>query len=1275
MAEPYSQLFSGLSPSSDLGSFQQQGRILEQLRTDVANAPELGSIDAETGQITLGKPLKFDVYKYYDGTDLTRPYSIPDIATLVVEQLHRFPEGTTDKLRDTMTDEEIITRLTLEPSTGELYRVPSVMEGAYEGLGRGFLDIAGGVAGAKAGAMLPLPMPGNPYATIAGFGLGMFGASQLQNALFPDERPLPNRMNPIITSQFVSSSIGGAGLPYMVREGAMEEGFARLIKPNLPVLKYIKPVTNVMGQAVETGFETARRTPALNIGVESAAIGSGAALGSLFAGEDSTPTMRRAAFETLGTVFNPIGLLQLGTTALEGFRQARSRLSASGREQAIADQIFRILESVQEGDAVAVRNLLNQEGELEKLLRARNIDVGNPTTAEKAGHPTLFELQSSQARRDPSGFGARIQTRAKEQLNEMERLLASLIELDDPAALGLLSEARKNYFQASLEADVTRAYQQYEEALGTLTRGGESIDEERLLGNLLKQVIDGARAQERVFYNRIPNTIESDASNLMDAASEIREATQVGRQSVRLDAGQNPISIKVALRDFAEILGQEDEDLAAGINTIVNEIEEGPFPGLAQSRFIEAADAPDATGQMELPSAITSGQLKNLHGVITEALSREKKGMGAQTMLGQSLATLEEAIRKDLSNLPEVGPEVKRNLDNALAFSEEFNNVFRRSFLGQNFLSRRNIPPEDLLRQILRQPPTRATLALRDIDNAVTFLKDQLIEGTVPNTAMANQALQGDFAPPPNASREDIAFYNELAQLSPRLNQARLLKEQGMRAFFRKFRRRGPDGLLRPDHAAILNYLENPDNVALLEQISPPVMINGERQSPLINDLRDAAKTSKLYAQTMQAENEVFNRAHAQIPLLAFLNPQTGLGIRDVPGNAIDRILGTPGQRPDDAITDFRAVAESVSNVTQKQLDELKVLDPDTGDLVPLSRTYSPDDLKEALYQTVINQGFVNAGFEGAGNVTPFSFRAFQDYMTKPITPGTTKGPFGQRASRPAEGVRQPSPLDILREERIIDDTTFTNFTTLLKKAVSIEDALAQGDADLIAQMFAENPITAELVERVVGAKIGTTAAQMLPGDMGSSSLIAASAGSQALRNLLDKTPSMAFQDLWKDVLSDPERMVEILDLGIERAEKGLKTPGLSLDMADLPFAAKGVQILRSALIGTGAANLPTVNEIMMETFSGDIFTAPERPPTPGEQAGFRREQLRRQAAPPPVAPPVAMTEQAQQFMPQMPQAPANPNTRAQFAAMYPNDITSDIIRTQQGIGSLLGNV
>ena len=849
--------------------------------------------------------------------------------------------------------------------------------------------------------------------------------------------------------------------------------------------------------------------------------------------------------------------------------------------------------------------------------------------------------------------------------------MAALIEVDDPAALGLLDEARKNYFQANLETQVARAYQRYEEALGTLTRGGENIDEDRLLANLLKEVMEGAREQEKVFYQRIPDSVESDASNLMDAASKIREDTQIGRRSVRLDTGQNPISIKLALQDFAEILGSDDPALATGIESIVKEIEEGPLPGLSRSPFITARDAPEQTGQMELPAHITSGQLKNLHGVITEGLRREKKGMGSQTMLGRSLATLEEAIRKDLANLPEVGPDVKVHLDNALAFSEEFNNVFRRSFLGENFLSRRNIPPEDLLRQILIQPPSLARLALGDIENAVTFLQNQLIEGTVPDSEVANRMLRGEMVLPPGSSMApgDRALFNELNQIGPRLNTVRVLQEKAMRGFFNKHRKIGPDGRYVVDHPAILTYLDNPDNVALLEQISPPITINGERQSPLINDLRDTAKASRLYQQTMQtgAESAVLNEAHRQIPLLAFLNPETGLGIRDVPGNAIDRILGSPGKRPDNAITDFRDVARSVANVTQEQLDELRILDPDTGNLVPLSRRYSPADLKEALYQTVVSQGFVDSGFESPRDATPFTFRAFQDYMTKPITPGTAKGPFGQRASRPAEGVRQPSPLDILREERVIDDTTFQNFDTLLKNAVRIEDALATGDADLIAQMFSNNPITAELVQRVVGAQAGQALGRALPGP--DPDLIAGAAGSQALRNLLDKTPSLAFKDLWKEVLTNPETMVDILNLGIERAEKGIATDPFSFERSKLPFDAKGVQILRAALLGTGVANLPSVRDILIETYGsatdvlGDIF-------------------IPRQEPPPETPPPQAMTDQARRFLPQMPlpqatppvaQAQANPNTRAQLAAMYPNDITSDLIRSQQqGIGSLI---
>ena len=151
--------------------------------------------------------------------------------------------------------------------------------------------------------------------------------------------------------------------------------------------------------------------------------------------------------------------------------------------------------------------------------------------------------------------------------------------------------------------------------------------------------------------------------------------------------------------------------------------------------------------------------------------------------------------------------------------------------------------------------------------------------------------------------------------------------------------------------------------------------------------------------------------------------------------------------------------------------------------------------------------------------------------------------------------------------------------------------------------------------------------------------------------------------------MTNPETMVDILNLGIERAEKGIATDPFSFERSKLPFDAKGVQILRAALLGTGVANLPSVRDILIETYGsatdvlGDIF-------------------IPRQEPPPETPPPQAMTDQARRFLPQMPlpqatppvaQAQANPNTRAQLAAMYPNDITSDLIRSQQqGIGSLI---
>ena len=67
---------------------------------------------------------------------------------------------------------------------------------------------------------------------------------------------------------------------------------------------------------------------------------------------------------------------------------------------------------------------------------------------------------------------------------------------------------------------------------------------------------------------------------------------------------------------------------------------------------------------------------------------------------------------------------------------------------------------------------------------------------------------------------------------------------------------------------------------------------------------------------------------------------------------------------------------------------------------------------------------------------------------------------------------------------------------------MNIENALLQIKTlesddrfQVLADLYARNPVTTELVTRILGARFGVEMAGLLPGGMGQSSLIAASAG------------------------------------------------------------------------------------------------------------------------------------------------------------------------------------
>ncbi len=141
-------------------------------------------------------------------------------------------------------------------------------------------------------------------------------------------------------------------------------------------------------------------------------------------------------------------------------------------------------------------------------------------------------------------------------------------------------------------------------------------------------------------------------------------------------------------------------------------------------------------------------------------------------------------------------------------------------------------------------------------------------------------------------------------------------------------------------------------------------------------------------------------------------------------------------------------------------------------------------------------------------------------------------------------------------------------------EAIEIESLLNTGDVEQILKAYETNPITAELVQRLIGAKLGTIAGDLLPGTS-PNSLVAAGAGVRAVRGFLDKVPATMFQELGSSFFTDMDLTKEILQLGINRAS-GPSTPFLvdtAQSFANIGKnigAEKALNVLRSSLISLG---------------------------------------------------------------------------------------------------------
>ena len=233
------------------------------------------------------------------------------------------------------------------------------------------------------------------------------------------------------------------------------------------------------------------------------------------------------------------------------------------------------------------------------------------------------------------------------------------------------------------------------------------------------------------------------------------------------------------------------------------------------------------------------------------------------------------------------------------------------------------------------------------------------------------------------------------------------------------------------------------------------------------------------------------------------------------------------------------------------------------------------------------------------------------------------------------EGVRL---LDYMKNKGLMSDVEAKNLDSMLREMIKYEAGLNAGTIDQLAEN--SGPVF-DLFLRISGAQLGTKGSEILAG--GTQSLIAAGACSKPMREGFATIPLALQMDVMLDLIRDPKLLAMYLKKPASEKEK----LNLVSQVTDY-FKKKGLDVTRRG----GAATARELEEDIEQAVTAPVIEetpAPAPPPTPSEPL----VQL----------PPLPQIQGAPQ------QARPNPQQRMQYAALFPEDEASQMIRG--GIGSL----
>jgi hypothetical protein len=351
----------------------------------------------------------------------------------------------------------------------------------------------------------------------------------------------------------------------------------------------------------------------------------------------------------------------------------------------------------------------------------------------------------------------------------------------------------------------------------------------------------------------------------------------------------------------------------------------------------------------------------------------------------------------------------------------------------------------------------------------------------------------------------------------------------------------------------------------------------------IMGDLRDAAHASNLLTQVTKETSLLSKTADKQLAFAKLLTAES-------PIKVISDSLG--GRFP---VRDIRALAD-------------------------LARKSGPDAV-EGLKSSLYDYAYTKAGGNGSGPDAKFSIDAYTAALFDPIARN------------------QPSIANIMRANGMLTLQELSNFKKLLVPMARIETAI-KNNIPMEDVIQGADAVT-DLGLRIIGAQIGTAAAPGGPG-----SLIAASAGSKAVRQIFDALPNSTVRLILENAVKDPEAMALLLAKGRTEKEKR-------------EIANRVINLLGTFGVSVGKSAVTPALNYIDEPQERPAQTSPLTP------QGQAARQLRQMPKAPSTRGMPGLMDTAPKPPGQSSGAPTNANARAQYQSLFPFDTVSPMVGAQ----------